>query len=114
MTFSISLPSILKRTISQNILGVLYEALLGLGIIMEDNVLKCDSQCSRFIHTLAILIKLLTHVLSLIMTLRCFHNNLSSSRVEVLLHFVIELLNSLTKKDIQIMVVLDQISSNML
>ena len=78
MTFSMSLPSVFKRVIDQNILGVLYEALLGLGMIIEDNILKCNGQCSRLIHVLAIL-----------------------------LHFVIEFFNSLTKKGIQIMVVLD-------
>ena len=74
---------------------------------MKDDILKCDSQCPRLIYALAILIKLLRHVLSLTITLRCLYNNLSSPRVEVLLYFVIELLNSSTKKDVQIVVVLD-------
>ena len=74
---------------------------------MKNDILKCNSQCSRLIYTLAILIKLLRHVLSLTITLRCPYNNLSSPRVEVLLYFVIELLNSSTKKDVQIVVVLD-------
>jgi len=93
--------------IDQNILGVLYEALLSLEMIIEDNILKCDGQCSRLMHTFAILIKLLRHVLSLTMTLRYLRNNLFSSGVEVLLHFVIEFLNFSTKKGIQIIVVLN-------
>jgi len=83
-----------------------YKALLGLGIIIDD-ILKCDGQCPRLIHTLAILMKLLRYVLSLTMTLKCLHDNLSGTEVEVLLHFIIELLNFLTKKGIQIVVVLD-------
>jgi len=43
MTFSMSLPSVFKRMIGQNILEVLYEALLGLEMIIEDNILDCNS-----------------------------------------------------------------------
>ena len=99
---------------SWNILEILYKALLNLRIIIKDDILKCNSQCPRLIYVLAILIKLLRHMLSLTITLRYLYNNLSSPRVEVLLHFVIELLNSSTKKDVQIVVVLDWILSNML
>ena len=45
---------------------------------MEDDILKCDGQYPKLVHMLAILMKLLRHVLSLTITLRCFHNNLSS------------------------------------
>ena len=83
-------------------------------MIIENNVLKCDSQCSRLIYVLAILMKLLRHVLSLTMTLRCLHNNLSGPGVKVLLYFVIELLTSWTEKSVQIVVVLDWVLSNML
>ena len=74
---------------------------------MDDNVLKCNSQCPRLIHVLVILMKLLRHALSLMITLKCLHNNLSGLGVEVLLHFVIELFNSSTEKGVQIIVVLD-------
>ena len=83
-------------------------------MIIENNVLKCNSQCSRLIYVLAILMKLLRYVMSLMMTLRCLHNNSSSSRVKISLYFVIELLNSSTEKGVQIVVVLDWVLSNIL
>jgi len=39
-----SLPIVLRRTIGLKYLGELYNSLLGLGIIMEVDVLKCDGQ----------------------------------------------------------------------
>jgi len=40
MTFSMSLPRVLRRTIGWNALGVLYKDLLGLGIIIDIDFLK--------------------------------------------------------------------------
>jgi len=40
ITFSISLPSMFKRTIGLNDLGVSYDTLLGFGITMVIDVLK--------------------------------------------------------------------------
>jgi len=76
MTFSISLPSVFNRTIGLNILGELYKALLGLGMIIELDILKCDGQCPKLMHTLAILMKFLRYKQSLTMTLRYLHNSL--------------------------------------
>ena len=42
ITFSISLPSIFKRIMGLNILEVLYNALLGLGMIIDIDSLKWD------------------------------------------------------------------------
>jgi len=42
MTFSISLLSVFNSIIGLNIFEELYEALLGLGIMIEDDVLKFD------------------------------------------------------------------------
>jgi len=61
MTFSINWPSIFKRTIGLNIYGVLYKALLGLGIMIEVDILKCDGQYSKLIHVLTILMIFLIH-----------------------------------------------------
>jgi len=52
------------------------------------------------IHALATLIRLLRHELSLIITLRYFQDSLSSLGIEVLLHLLIELLNSSSEKDV--------------
>jgi len=61
MTFSINLPNMFKRTINLNIFRVLYEALLSLGIIIEVDILKYDSQYPKLIHVLVILITFLRH-----------------------------------------------------
>ena len=45
------------------------------------------------------------------MTLRCFHDNLSGPRVNELLHFMMELLNSSSEKGIHIVMSLFRISS---
>jgi len=42
MTFSISFPSVFKRTIDWKVFGELYNTLLGLGIIIEVDFLKCE------------------------------------------------------------------------
>ena len=43
ITFLINLPSALRRKIGQKALGLSYEDLLGLGIIINVDFLKCDS-----------------------------------------------------------------------
>ena len=42
MTFSNSLPIVLSRMIGQKVLGVPYDFLLSLGMMMVDEILKCD------------------------------------------------------------------------
>ena len=84
----------LSRTIGQKALGKLYNFLLGLGIMMDVETLKCDSQWSNLMHALVMSIDFLKHVMSLTYLLRCLHNNLSGSRVYELLHFIMELVNS--------------------
>ena len=86
--------------ISLNIFGVSYKALLDLEIMIDINVLKCNGQCPKLIHVLAILIKLLRQDLSLIMTLRSLQDSLSDLGVKVLLHLLMELLNSSLEKGV--------------
>ena len=86
--------------------------MLGLGLMIDDNILKYNSQCPKLIHVLAMLINLLRHILSLMIALRCFHDNLFSPGVNELLHLAIKLLNSLAKNEFQIVVYLVRISSN--
>ena len=57
MTFSMSLLSILNRTIGQTILSESYKVLLGLEIVIDINYLKYKDQYPKLIHMLAILIK---------------------------------------------------------
>ena len=81
ITFSINLPSVFKRTISLNILGVLYDALLGLGI-MDVDILKCNGQCPKSIHALVMFIMLLSHNIFLTISLRCLQDNLLGPEVK--------------------------------
>ena len=63
MTFSISLPIILRRTMGLNDLGESYDFLLGLGITIVLEILKCDGQYPKLIQELAIWMKLSRHSL---------------------------------------------------
>jgi len=88
-----------RRTISLNILGVLYEVLLGLGMMIDVDILKCNSQYPNLIYILVMLINLLKHSKSLMISLRCFQDNLSDSGVKSLLHLYIAKMNSSFEKD---------------
>ena len=94
ITFSISLLNVFKKIIGLNIFEVLYEALLGLGIIIDVDVLKCDGQYLNSKHTLAMSINLSRHSKSLMVSLICHYNNLSSPEVKSLLHLSIAKRNS--------------------
>ena len=61
MNFSISLPSIFNKMIGLNVLGESYKALLGLGMMMELDVLKYNGQCPKLMYILAMLMKILRH-----------------------------------------------------
>jgi len=47
MAFSISLPIVLSKTIGQKDLEESYVTLLGLGMMMDNDTLKCDGQCPK-------------------------------------------------------------------
>ena len=85
MTFLISLPIVLKRTMGLNDLGESYNFLLGLGITIIVEILKCDGQYPKLMQALATQIKVSRHSLSLKIILRWFHKNLSGPGVEELL-----------------------------
>jgi len=112
MNFSISLLSIFNRTIGLNILGELYKVLVGLGIMMELDILKCNSQCPKLMYILEMLMKILRHKQLLTMILRCLYNSLLGFRVNELLHLKITLLNSSLENGIYIVTALFGISSN--
>ena len=70
ITFSMSFPNVLRRTIRQNIFEESYDALLGFEMIIKVDVLKYDSQWLRLMHILAILTILDRYLLLSITILR--------------------------------------------
>ena len=70
MTFSMSLPTVLRRIIGLNNLEELYDFLFGLGITTVVDILKCDGQYPKLIQALAIWMIVLRHLLSLRIILR--------------------------------------------
>jgi len=91
---------------------VLYKALLGLGIMIEVDILKCDGQYSKLIHVLTILMIFLIHDELWMITLRCLQEYLSGLGVEVLLYLLINDRNSSCEKADHKVVVLFEILSN--
>ena len=81
-------------------------------MMMELDVLKCNGQYPKLMHTLAILMKFLRYKQSLMMTLRYLHDSLSGPRVNELLHLMIALLNSSSENGIYVIIALFGISSN--
>ena len=73
--------------------------LLGLEMMIDDNSLKCDGQCSKLIQALVMFTMLLKHLSSLMTHLRCFHDILSGPEADKLLHLLIAILNSSLKKE---------------
>ena len=94
ITFSISLPIVLSRTIGLKDLGVSYDFLFGLGMATIVDLLKCEGQYPNSIQVLAMQIILFKYLSSLRMILRWLHNNLSGPEVEALLQFAMAILNS--------------------
>ena len=68
-----SLPKVLRSTISLKALVVLYDALLGFGMMIDFDSLKCSGQKPIEMHMLAKFTILSRYVLSAIIGLRCLH-----------------------------------------
>ena len=85
ITFSMSLPTVLRRTIGLNNLEELYNFLFGLEMMTIVDFLKCEGQYPNSIHTLAMWMIILRHSSSLRILLRWLHINLSGPGVEKLL-----------------------------
>ena len=94
ITFSISLPTVLSRTIGLKDFGELYDFLFGLGMTTIIDLLKYNSQYPSSIQTLAIWIMIPRHSSSLRIILRWLHDNLSGPGAETLLQLAIVILNS--------------------
>ena len=101
-----------RGMIGLDILEMSYEALLGLEMMIDVDVLKCNSQYPNLIYVLAMLINLLRHSKSLMISLRCLQDNLSGSGVKSLLYLYIAERNSLFEKGSHSVRVLSGISSN--
>ena len=81
-----------------NILGVLYDVLLGLGIIIDVDTLKCEDQCPKLIQALTIFRTLSRYAECFKISFRCLHDNLSSLEVKSLLYLLIADMNSSLEK----------------
>jgi len=88
-----SFPSVLRRTIGQNVLGLLYNSLLSFKMIINNNFLKCEDQYLRSMYGFSILTMLAIHSLLPTNTLKCFQETWSEPGVNELLHLLIVLTN---------------------
>jgi len=98
MTFSTSLPVVLRSTMGQKELSVLCNVLFGLGMTTELADLKWKGQYSNVIQVLAICTNFSRYMLCEIKALRCLHDTWSSPRVEDDEHLAITSLNSWLEK----------------
>ena len=93
ITFLISLPIVLRSTISLNDLDKLYDNLLDFGIMMVNKILKWEGQHPNLIQVFVIVIMFFKHVLSLNIVLRYLYDNLFRPRVDILLYLNKALVN---------------------
>ena len=114
ITFSISLPTVLSRTIGLKDFDKSYDFLLGLEIMTIVNLLKCKGQYPTSIQVLVMWMIILRHSSSLRIILRWLHDNLSGLDAKTLLQLFIASLNSSFEKEGQGEVSLSAISSRTL
>jgi len=67
-------------------------------MMIDDDDLKCNDQCSKSMHALAILTKFFKHSVFLTTTLRYFYKTISRPRVDELLYLLVALVNSSFEK----------------
>ena len=96
-----SFPNVFRKMIGLNNLGEPLDDLLGLGIMIVDEILKYNSQWPNSIYVFVIATTFLEYVLSLRIILRCLHDSLSGPGVDELLHLSKELANSSSAKYVQ-------------
>jgi len=63
MTFSMSFPTVLRRTIEQNVFRELYAGLFSFGMMIKINFLKFKGQYWRLMQALVMLTKFVIHLL---------------------------------------------------
>ena len=98
MTFSMSLLTVLRRTIGLKTLKELYDFLLSLGITTIVDFLKCEGQYPTSIQVWAMLIMTLRQLSSLKIVFKWLHNNLSRPGADELLQLASASLNSSFEK----------------
>ena len=94
ITFLISLPTVLSRTIGLKDFGESQDFLFSLGMTTVVDLLKYDGQYPSSIQVLVMWMMISRHSLSLRMILRWLHDNLSGLGAEALLQLAIAILNS--------------------
>ena len=114
MTFLMSLPIVLSNMMGLNALEESYSSLLGLEIIMDVEILEYVGQWPSSKYASVILIIFLKHLLSLIILLKCLHDNLSGLGVDELLYLLMELMNSASENSFQVVIHFLRISSKRL
>ena len=114
MTFSISFPKVLSKTIGLKDLGESYDSLLDLEMITVDDILKWFGQYSKSMQALAILMTLVIQSSFFMMDLRYLHDSLPGLGVNELLQLSKAILNFSFENRAQIEICLFSISSRML
>ena len=102
-TFSMSLPIVLSRTIGQKAFGWSYKGLLGLEIMMVEEILKYSGQCPRLMYASAMLTMLVRQELSLVINFKWRQVNLSGPSANESLHLLIANLNSFLENGNQLL-----------
>jgi len=111
MTFLISFSKLLRRIMGLKDLGESYDSLLGLGMIIVDEVLKCKDQNPNSRQVSAILLIFSRHALSLTILLRWYYDSLFGPGVDEFLHLAMDLMNSSSENGGQLADHLSGISS---
>ena len=114
ITFSINLSRVLSKMIGLNNLGELYEDLLGLEMIIVNNLLKLFGQYPKSMQAFAIFMVLVRQTSCFRIDLRWLYDNLSSPGVDELLQLLIAILNSSFENRAQAVACLFPISSRIL
>ena len=101
ITFSTSLPRVLRRTMGWNAFRLSYDVLFSLGMTIVMEVLKYLGQWPKLMQALVMLMILERQSLFLMMSFQCHHDILSGSGVEESLHLWIADLNSYLENGFQ-------------
>jgi len=98
ITFSMSLPRVLSRTIGRKAFGLLYDGLFSFGIMTVLDILKYLGQCPRLMQVSAILMILERHASFLTMVFQWHHIILLGPGEEESAHLLIADKNSYLEK----------------
>ena len=98
ITFSMSLPRVLKRMIGWKAFGLLYDDLFGFGMTTMVDTLKYLGQCPRLMQASAILMILERQASFLTMVFQCCHVSLSGPGEDESAHLLIADKNSYLEK----------------